>query len=74
MKDWLETGDKFSQDFGMGILENAGHISKAEAEEKAHREYDRYQKQLADERTEVEKAYIEALAEMRRKIGGRVEK
>jgi hypothetical protein len=38
MKDWLETLDRFSRDFGMGVWENAGSVSHFEAMEKAHRE------------------------------------
>jgi hypothetical protein len=37
MRDWLETLDKFSRDFGVGVLEGAGSVSHIEAEEKVHR-------------------------------------
>jgi hypothetical protein len=68
MKDWLEILDKFSRDFGMGVLENSGSVSHIEAVEKATREYTTYQKQLPDELTEVEKAYLETLKQMRKKL------
>jgi hypothetical protein len=68
MKDWLETLDKFSRDFGMGVLEDAGSISHDAAEEKAHREYGLYRAQLPDDLTDVEKAYLESLREMQRKF------
>ena len=68
MKDWLETLDKFSRDFGMGVLEDGGTVSHAEAVEKAHREYDAYRAQLSDDMTDVEKAYLETLKQMQKKL------
>jgi hypothetical protein len=68
MKDWLETLDKFSRDFGMGVLEDGGAVSHAEAVEKAHREYDAYRAQLSDDMTDVEKAYLETLKQMQKKL------
>ena len=68
MRDWLETLDKFTRDFGFGVLEGAGSISHNKAVEKAHREYDTYRAQLADELTDVEKAYLETLREMQKKL------
>jgi len=72
MKGWLETLDKFSRDFGVGVLEDAGAVSHHEAIEKAHREYDAYRAQFSDHLTEVEKAYLDTLKQMedRLKIGG----
>jgi hypothetical protein len=68
MRDWLETLDKFSQDFGMGILTDAGNVSHAAAIEKAHREYTAYRVQLPDDLTDVEKAYLDTLREMLKKL------
>ena len=68
MKDWLETLDKFSRDFGVGVLEDAGSISHIEAVEKAHREYDSYRTKIADELTDVEKVYLETLKQMQKKL------
>jgi len=68
MRDWLETLDTFSRDFGVGVLEDAGRVSNLEATEKAVSEYDTYRKQLPDELTEVEKAYIETLRDMQKKL------
>jgi hypothetical protein len=64
MKDWLETLDKFSRDFGMGVLENTGTVSHIEAIEKAHREYYAYRTRVSDELTDVEKAYLDTLKQM----------
>ena len=68
MRNWLETLDKFSSDFGMGILENAGSISHDTAIEKAHREYTSYRAQLPDKLTAVELAYLDTLREMQKKL------
>lgn len=68
MRDWLETLDKFSRDFGMGILEGSGRVSHIEAVEKATHEYTIYCKQIPDELTDVEKAYLETLKQMRKKL------
>ncbi|MCL2112109.1 MAG: virulence RhuM family protein [Clostridiales bacterium] len=68
MRDWLETLDKFSRDFGVGVLMDAGRVSHIEAAEKAIGEYAAYRAQLPDELTEVEKAYLETLREMQKKL------
>jgi hypothetical protein len=68
MKDWLETLDKFSRDFGMGILDGAGSVSHIEAVEKASHEYDSYRAHIADELTDVEKAYLDSLKQMQKKL------
>jgi len=68
MRDWLETLDKFSRDFGVGVLDGAGRVSHIEAVEKANREYAVYRAQLPDNITEVEKAYLETLCEMQKKL------
>jgi hypothetical protein len=68
MKDWLETLDKFSRDFGVGVLDDAGNISHDEAVEKAHREYDSYRIKFSDDLTDVEKAYLDTLKQMQKKL------
>jgi hypothetical protein len=68
MRDWLETLDKFSRDFGVGVLEDAGAVSHEKAVEKAHEEYSLYRAQLADELTNVEKAYLDTLKDMQKRL------
>ncbi|MGL4594832.1 MAG: RhuM family protein [Thermoguttaceae bacterium] len=68
MRDWLSILDKFTGDFGFGILEDSGAISHIEAVEKAHHEYATYRTQHADELTEVEKAYLESLRAMQKQL------
>jgi hypothetical protein len=74
MRDWLETLDKFSRDFGVGVLEGAGSVNHIDAVEKAHQEYDTYRAALPDDLTDVEKAYLDTLKDMQKKLksgGGR---
>jgi hypothetical protein len=68
MRDWLETLDKFSRDFGVGVLNGAGSVSHTAAVEKAHSEYDAYRAQLADELSDVEKAYLDTLKDMQKRL------
>jgi len=68
MRDWLETLDKFTSDFGFGALAGPGKVSHVEAVEKAHHEYDAYRLQLSDELTDVEKAYLDTLRDMQKKL------
>ena len=68
MQDWLITLDKFSRDFGIGVLEGSGTVSHQDALNKAHSEYTAYRKQLPDELTGVEKAYLDTLKQMQRKL------
>jgi hypothetical protein len=68
MRDWLETLDKFSRDFGMGVLEDSGSVTHNAAIEKAHSEYNAYRAALSDDLTDVERAYLDALKEMQKKL------
>jgi hypothetical protein len=68
MRDWLETLDKFSHDFGVGVLEDSGSVKQIEAAEKAHEEYATYRAALPDDFTDVEKAYLDTLREMQKKL------
>jgi len=68
MRDWVKTLDKFTKDFGMGVLHGSGYISHDDAVKKAHKEYDKYRAQISDELTDVEKAYLDTLKEMEKKL------
>ena len=68
MRDWLKTLDKFTSDFGFGVLEGSGSVGHIEATEKAHREYNSYSKRLSDDLTDVEKAYLDNLREMEKRL------
>ena len=68
MRDCLETLDKFTSDFGFGVLEGSGSVKHIEAVEKAHREYNSYRTQLSDDLTDVEKAYLDNLRDMQKQL------
>ena len=68
MRDWLKILDKFTDDFGFGVLEGPGSISHAEAIKKAHSEYSIYRAQTSDNLTDVEKAYLDALRDMQKRL------
>ena len=68
MRDWVKTLDNFTNDFGMGVLQGSGYISHDDAVKKAHNEYDKYRKNISDELTDVEKAYLDTLREMEKKL------
>jgi hypothetical protein len=72
MKDWLETLDKFSNDFGVGVLEGAGNVKHTDAIKKAHHEYDIYRVALPDELSDVERAYLDTLKTLQKKLKGDV--
>ncbi|MBS3975673.1 MAG: virulence RhuM family protein [Syntrophomonadaceae bacterium] len=68
MRDWLETLDNFTRDFGFGVLKGPGRVKAIEAEEKAHREYASYRAQLPDDLSDVEKAYLITLRNMQKRL------
>ena len=68
MRDWLAMLGKFTSDFGFGTLTDTGKVSHTEAVKKAHSEYDAYRLRLSDELTDVEKAYLDTLREMQKKL------
>lgn len=71
MKDWVKELDKFVKLYGKGILEGKGKISKKEAEEKAEKEYRKYQiKTLSP----VEKDYLESIKKIEKKVEKKVKK
>lgn len=70
MRDWLEMLDKFTQNFGFGVLEGSGTVSHEVAVEKAYQEYDTYRKGLPDNLSDVEKAYLKVLTDMQKRLKG----
>ena len=68
MRDWLETLDKFTGDFGFAVSEGAGSVSRIEADEKAHHEYKTYRAALPDDLTDVEMAYLDTLKDMQKRL------
>ena len=58
MKDWIEELDKFSANYGKGVLKGAGNISHEQATQKATQEYRTYE---AKTLSPVEQSYLESL-------------
>ena len=58
MQDWVDELDKFSANYGKGVLKGAGTISHNEAEKKATREYRTYEARTL---SPIEESYLESL-------------
>lgn len=58
MQDWVDELDKFSANYGKGVLKGAGTISHDEAEKKATREYRAYEARTL---SPIEESYLESL-------------
>lgn len=56
MQDWVYELDKFTGIYGKGVLQNAGSISRKQANEKATKEYRAYEARTL---SPVEQAYLE---------------
>ena len=65
MKDWVEELDKFVENYGNGKLIGAGKVSRQAAMRKAEEEYRKYQVRTL---SEVEKAYIDTLTKVQKKL------
>lgn len=68
MKDWILKLDDFIKMSGSELLENAGKISKLEAENKALAEYSKYKDIIKNELSEVEKHFLESVKEAQKQI------
>ncbi len=68
MRDWLDTLDRFTKDFGFGALTGTGSVSHEKAMEKAHSEYSTYRGRLPDDLSDVEKAYLDTLRDIQKKL------
>ena len=69
MKDWVIELDKFSGNYGKGVLSNAGKISHDKATEKAEKEYRKYQVKTL---SPVEEAYLDTVKRIQKKVEGKV--
>jgi len=65
MADWVVELDKFAENFGKGVLKDAGKISNKQALEKAVKEYRKYQ---AKTLSPVEEDYLESIKVLEKKI------
>jgi hypothetical protein len=71
MKDWVAELDKFAENYGKGVLKDPGSVSHEKALEKARGEYRKYQ---AKTLSPVEKAYLDNIKALGRKVEGKVAK
>lgn len=72
MKDWIAKLDDFIKMSGREILQNAGTISKLEADNKALAEYAVYKERTKDELSQVEQDFIENLKSAQKQIESQV--
>ncbi len=71
MEDWMRELDKFSDNFGKGILKNSGTISNKKAQEKVIQEYRKYQ---AKTLSPVEKEYLDSIKALGKKLKNTIKK
>jgi len=69
MQDYLGNLDKLISSMDRAVLQDAGKVSKIEAEAKAHAEYFRYQ---AKTLSPVEEAYLESMKGLEKKVEKKV--
>lgn len=72
MKDWILKLDDFIKMSGREILQNAGAISKLEADSKALAEYAIYKERTKDDLSQVEKDFIENLKTTQKQVESQV--
>lgn len=70
MKDWLAHLDRLIDAMGAPVLTNAGSVSQQQALAKAESEYDKYRKQIKEQSSEVERAHLESINRVQRRIDG----
>ena len=71
MKDWIIELDKFLEMYGKGVLKDSGGVSNQQAQEKAKKEYRKYQ---AKTLSPVEEAYLDTIKELEKKAIKQVKK
>lgn len=71
MADWVAELDKFAENYGKGVLKDAGTISHEQALEKAMDEYKKYQ---AKTLSPVEEAYLETIKGAQKQVEKKVKK
>lgn len=70
MRDWLQKIDGFLQLSGREFLQDIGTISRSEAIEKAHAEFERYRTMRASQTAPIEGRFEEAIEKTRRLESG----
>jgi hypothetical protein len=68
MKDWISKLDEFLKLGGRELLDNAGLVSKSEADKKAIEEYEKYRALSAGELSEIEKRFLENIKKAQKQL------
>jgi hypothetical protein len=71
MSDWIKELDKFTQNYGKGVLTDAGRVTHEQAIKKARNEYRKYQ---AKTLSPVEEDYLENIKAVEKKIKKKIKK
>ena len=68
MKDWIQRLDEYLKMTDSEVLENAGTVSHALAEQKAKQEYQKYKKLHSGELSPVEEAFLQSIEQERKRL------
>ena len=71
MKDWVARLDDYLQMTDSEVLQNAGKVSHALAEQKAKEEYQKYKQLHSGELSRVEQAFLEAVEATAKRLEGK---
>ena len=71
MKDWIARLDDYLKMTDSEVLQNAGSVSHALAEQKAKEEYQKYKQLHSGELTPVEKAFLESVEATAKRLEGK---
>jgi hypothetical protein len=74
MKDWITKLDEFLKLGGRKLLDNAGSVSKSEADKKALDEYEKYRELSAGELSDIEKRFLENIKKTQKQLVSSIEK
>lgn len=68
MSDWICELDDFSDRYGKGVLEGPGKANHKGAMTKARKEYEKYQAQVAQLESQVDRDYLEGIKGLQKRI------
>lgn len=71
MKDWIARLDDYLRMTDSEILQNAGAVTRALADQKAKEEFEKYKKLHDDDLTPIEEAFLESIEETERRLAGK---
>ena len=71
MKDWVARLDDYLRMTDSEVLQNAGKVSHALAEQKAKEEYQKYKRLHSGELSRVEQAFLESVEATAKRLEGK---